>query len=207
MKKISRFAFLVVVLSMLAYLACNKSNSKQKKEDINLTAGKKLDITVNKDALQNGKVRPEDTDRCLLHGGSVGVGVSWHLATCRTNCDHGIGFRCGRETYVICKDGTHLEVSQSMGNCPNASTTKDMSGTFTFYNNNTAKISFTTDMISREAGNSTFEVEDIETIDLTAYILVGGMYYGQLRVLPNNYHINYGDGSHGSVILAVQYIP
>jgi hypothetical protein len=192
---------------MLVYLACNKSGSKQKKDDVSLTTGKKLDITVNKQVLENGKVRPGDTDPCLMHGGSVGIGLSWHLATCRTNCNHGIGFRCGRETYIICKDGTHIEVSQSMGNCPNASTSKDMSGTFTFYNNNTAKIFFATDMISREAGNTTFEVEDTETIDLPSYILIGGAFYGQIRVLPNNYHINYSDGSHGSVTLAVQYVP
>lgn len=203
MKKIVTIFFVAFATTAVVYLACSKDSKSGNPISQNkiLKAGKKLDVTVN---IPNAaKHIPDDT--CVQHGGTVGVGVSWDLATCRSNCEHGIGFRCGRETYVACKDGTHIVISHSNGHCP-GDNSRIMTGMFEFYDNGTAKIIFTQPMISEEQGNTTFEMEGDETIDFPDYLLIGGHSYNWIKFLDGNYNIDYHDGDYGSVILSVEYL-
>ena len=81
-----------------------------------------------------------------------------------------------------------------------------MDGEFEFYDNGTIKIVFKKPMIPEESDNNTFEIEGDETIDFPAYLFLDGQSYSQIKILQNNYQINYNDGSYGSVVLAAQYI-
>jgi hypothetical protein len=213
MQKIIRTLLVGSLLATCLIIACSKNQqtSDKKTGNLVLTTGKKMDVTINRNQDFIAKY-PFDT--CQGHGGTVAIGVRWDLATCRSDCTSGIGFRCGRETFVRCNDNTVIVLSQDMGNCPTASltwlTTSDrvMTATIEFYNNGTAKIIFSEPMISSESSNTTFEMEEDETIEFPEYILIGGNSYTYVKFLENNYEINYEDAScsYGSVVVAVDYI-
>lgn len=211
MKKFAFITFCLAVSFCIIYLACTKKQTKQANgpiQKLDLKTGNKFLLTVN---TQNAN-RYAEEDPCILRGGQVGFGFSWHLATCRSGCDHGIGFRCGRETFLVCEDRSHITISQSMGHCPPANVPiynddkRNMEGEVEFYDNGTIKIIFQKPMISEEIDNDIFEVEGDETIDFPVYLFLGGQQYSQIRILQNNYQINYNDGPYGSVILAALYI-
>lgn len=214
MKK--NFVFLLAgffpVLSIF-YLACSKGKAKETtQENISLQTGKKLNITVDQSALGElldpGDGGGGEGDVCLHHGGTIGIGSSWELATCRSNCTTGIGFRCGRELYIICADGTHIPLNINTGNCPphGSNTPRQMDGTIYFYENNTMKVLFNTSVTSEENDNNTFEVEQDDIIDLPEYLLLGEVHYSKIKILQNNYQLNRNDGSYGSAVFSIQYI-
>jgi hypothetical protein len=192
----------------IVYLSCTKNHLTGKDNTIQyLAIGKKMSLSVSNSDYQR-MIDPGEEDPCLSHGGQVGIGVSWRIATCKSDCNRGIGFRCGRSVYVICEDGTHIIVSQHTGNCPggNPTNTRQMEGEIEFYDNNTAKLFFKLPMISEETNNDIFEIEENEFIIFSGYLLLDEQRYTQIKILKNDYLINYSDGEYGSVIFAVEYI-
>lgn len=63
-----------------------------------------LFLMQNLYAQENGKVRPT----CNDHGGVVAGHIEWQIATLRSGCKRGIGFRCGSHGWLICADQTIL---------------------------------------------------------------------------------------------------
>ena len=53
-------------------------------------------------AQQTEKTRPS----CENHGGPVAAEVYWLIATKRSGCTRGIGFRCGWHGWILCADQT-----------------------------------------------------------------------------------------------------
>jgi hypothetical protein len=207
MKKVLLPLLAFALISITLIIACQKNGNKKKDNSKDyLSTGKKLEITTNTQLSDNARLAPY----CVGHGGPVGVGTSWDLATCKTKCEKGIGFRCGRETYSICGDGTTETISQSMGSCPDrflTSAARKMDAILEFYDNGTAKIVFQKEVLAEERNNTTFEIEQYEYIDWPNYLLIGGRVYTSIRFVPQNYQINYSEGSHGSVTTYVEYIP
>jgi hypothetical protein len=137
------------------------------------------------------------------HGGSESFSMSWNIATCKTDCQKGLGFRCGRRKLYWCADGT-LDLEIIPSSCPE---TKDrlMEADVLFYDNNTIKFVFKKALPESERGNSSFEVEDgeerVNDIQLPISLFLDGLHYSILRVIPGIYTIDYNDGEFGSVII------
>lgn len=208
MKKLLILSLSIFLLTCFFY--CTKNIAEAEKKDSIQKIGIPMILTVDV-ATVNELLDPgggDDGDLCIQHGGTVGIGTSWQLATCRSNCQHGIGFRCGRETYVICQDGTHIPVSQSMGNCPVAVQVpnRQMNAVLSFYDNGTLKLTFAAPIPSSEVDNNTFEVEQDEYIDIPEYLRFNGVKYSKVKVQAGNYQLNRTDGNYGTVTLFCAYI-
>ncbi len=143
------------------------------------------------------------------HGGPSGTfSVSWNVATCKTDCERKIGFRCGRVKIVRCLDGS-AEVIIVPSTCPDTRA-RLMEADVTFYSNNTIKLFFLNSMPEEELSNSIFEVEDGEEnandLELPSDMLLDKVHYKVLRLIPGDYKINYGDGKFGSVIIDAELL-
>jgi hypothetical protein len=208
MKRIS--LFMILISGMLFWFSgCNKKEKASVETEATLKSREVLPITIIKTTHSNGKTAAVCDG---VHGGEIGLGSSWEIATCKSNCDHGIGFRCGRETYAICRDGSHQIVQQNLGSCNGGGVIiyqpgRSMDGIFEFYDNRTAKIIFQNGVPEKERNNNIFELEDNPNIEMPENILIGGVFYNYIRFVPGNYTIDYSDGRYGSVIVNVELIP
>lgn len=134
----------------------------------------------------------------------VHFGVRWILGTCRSLCTRGIGFRCGRDGFLICESGKMI-VCIKGGDCPNGPFPgRTMSGLYTFYDNNTVKIRFQNQVPKEETGNEAFEVEEAVTIEIPSIVLIGDERYSSFSVEAGVYKIDYEDGEFGSVTLPIK---
>lgn len=107
---------------------------------------------------------------------------------------------------MICKDG--VVRACSMGKCPaNASGDRMMTAGYTFFDNNSLKLTFQNTVTSEEAGNTVFEVEENDFVPLPSNMTLNGIHYSGYTVYKGNYTIDYADGNYGSVVLSIRLVP
>lgn len=202
----------IILIGFVIY-ACNK------KTEIDSTT-KILELKYDPSKIvSHSKIAPDNpglddeeggvgyNDPCWAHGGQVAVGVSWQIATCKSNCTRGIGFRCGHKGYVRCKDGSVFPFGGSGGRCPkNNSISRIMNGDYTFYNNGFVKITFRNKLPEDEIKNNNFEIEDEDLFELPNFISIGGTIYSGFWVPIGIYNINHSDGEFGSVTLPITLV-
>ena len=140
---------------------------------------------------------------CRDHGGTMAFSISWILATCRSDCNKGIGFRCGREGALLCRDGAVI-ICVAGANCPGGNNSRLMKADLTFYDDNTIKFTFLNAVPPEEASNTVFEVEQTEFVNLPPGMKLDGVHYSGFSAQAGNYTINYSDGPYGSVIINAQ---
>lgn len=144
--------------------------------------------------------------RCPSGDQPVLVQIRWILATCRSHCTRGIGFRCGMDGIIVCRSGQVIVCTRG-DNCPYGSGGhREMTAGFTFYDNKTVKLTFQRAMPEEESDRTIFEVEEEVSMNIPDIVLIGGESYSSFRVRAGNYSINYDDGEFGSVILPVELI-
>ena len=154
--------------------------------------------------LQRMSVSGEDP--CFEHGGTVGFGSTWEMATCKSDCSKGIGFRCGRETHIKCSDGTKIPTGQSGSNCPVTSfSERAMTANFEFLEGGYLKLIFQNAITEEEADNNIFEVEEDDVIEIPQGLLIDGIQYSGFVTLSGNYEINREDGEYGSVTIRITF--
>lgn len=146
-----------------------------------------------------------EMDPCSGHGSTVAYGVSWIIATCKSDCNRGLGFRCGRETYIRCGDGTTFIVDHHDGGCPTHIIAADrkISANIHFYDNNTVTLEFLSSLPEEERENTKFEMEDDVTINFPEYLLIGKKHYRFFTLKEGTYTINRRAGEFGSVTVNV----
>lgn len=97
---------------------------------------------------------------CAAHGGIFLTNITFYMGTCSSNCDRGIGFRCGTAGFILCDDG-NLQLC-NMGKCNppiNQRSDRQMKASYTFYDNNTLKLKFLNPIPDEEKNNNLFEVD------------------------------------------------
>ena len=99
-------------------------------------------------------------DLCAGHGGTIGVGKSWNIATCKSDCSSGIGFRCGGDSYIKCSDGLHIPTGTTGVKCKQTTilTERQMTASLDFYEGMWLKINFENPLPEAEAENNIFEI-------------------------------------------------
>lgn len=145
---------------------------------------------------------------CDEEGGITSLTLEWELGTCRSNCTRGIGFRCGRRIIAGCRNGS-IEVFTHNGSCPNGASaySRTMRASLSFYTNGHVKLTFLKAMPLTETGNTNFEIESEEFVDLPDGILLDRVPYDGVLLRAGIYKIDYSDGIYGSVILPATLIP
>ncbi len=196
-------AFLFSATSLLFFLfiffAC------QKKKDTNkLESATVLPFSYSGNSLAE-KVDPSGgggggSCGCKGHGGVAATPIEHWVATCRSECKSGLGFRCGG--FYLCRDGVIIPCP--WGHCPftpemNSNSPRMMQSDLSFYNNGGLKLLFKKPLPAEETGNI-FEVEEDSEINFPDDVLVGGVHYNSFTALKGNYVINRNDGQFGSVI-------
>lgn len=140
-------------------------------------------------------------DPCEGHGQTVGFGKTWDIATCKSSCSSGLGFRCGGVSYVRCSDGAIIVTGVRQGGCPDKvmMESRQISSNISFYDNNTLKIKFLSALPEEENGNDIFEVEGDIIVEIPEFLLIGGVHYESFTLLDGNYTIDRDDGEFGTV--------
>ena len=221
MKKILAPLAGIAILSFGLILSCNKKNTGNEVTATQktylpvqtLTTGKPLQF-----ANTSGRFAPDDIGElpggggctCAGHGGSAGGTLSWILATCRSNCSRGIGFRCGREGILICQDGSVIACIWG-SNCPNANRAsapeRQMNASYELFENGTMKLTFkkpVPDVEKNSSAGDVLEVEQSDYVKFNAPVLANGENCTGFDILQGNYHINYEDGQYGSVVIGIK---
>jgi hypothetical protein len=175
---------------------------------LSLAAGMVAAAQGGKELPISFKMVPDDAGRGSCHCPSgetpVAASITWTLATCKSNCERGLGFRCGREGYIVCDRGT-VVICKVATNCSaSSSSSRKMTASYSFYDDNTLKLTFQNAVPREEKGNSVFEVEEDDLIPLPAEMLIGGVHYSGYQVQKGNYKINYSDKEYGSVTIKVE---
>lgn len=213
MKKSLIALFSIVCISALIVISCQReTSSNETSKVLELKTGTPLKSSAQNSGSTNRA--PVDVTlgqcNCNNHGGTIGGGISWHLATCRSNCQRGIGFRCGREGYLNCQDGTVI-ICSSIINCASVAKgvnpSRDMDATYTIYDNGTMKLVFNKAIPVIEKESSTGDVFEVETTDFLSFsspIAVDNITYAGIDIKQGNYKINYADGTYGSVVIAIE---
>jgi hypothetical protein len=176
-----------------------------------------MDFSKKSQNSENGKLALDLTDfgggdggidnPCFGHGSVVSYGGGWDIATCKSGCERGIGFRCGRYHTVTCSDGTVVTLSNTGSTCPSTVANRHMNGVYTFYDDGTMKITFLNAVPSEENGNTDFEIEGDDSIVIPPYLSIGGEFYSAFRINSGIYQIDYSDGDFGSVTMPVVLVP
>jgi hypothetical protein len=155
------------------------------------------------------KMMPGDGFSCHCPEGAspVSSSIGWEIATCRSHCEKGLGFRCGTEIHIQCSDGKPV-VCRLRSNCPwadiNMNSSRKMNAAFSFYDNNTMKLIFQHSVPPEEKGNTDFEVEEEDFFALPDELLIGGVHYTGFQIKVDIYKIDYSDGAYGSVIVRIE---
>jgi hypothetical protein len=190
-------------------IACRKTGSSEQNTVQHLSPGKILPVTFVQKNHQQNKAAPDEFEdgqglgcHCPVGSSAVMSQIVWYLATCRSNCTRGIGFRCGREGFIVCSDGTTVYCFRG-SNCPNntGSSSRKMKASYTFYDNGTIKLTFLNPVPEDERGNTVFEVEESEMVPFPEAMQIGGNTYSGYLTQQGNYYIDYSDGQYGSVII------
>jgi len=168
-------------------------------------------------------------DCCDAHGGTSGYRRQWNVATCKSNCNTGIGFRCGGSMYRVCADGFYCDPRPFSPSCPPVDTTptppasasilkmknfeskipqnnRSMDANCIFYSNNTIKFLFQNSLPKAENSNNIMEVEDEILDEFPAKTLLDGKPYRGYIPTKGNYAINRNEGKFGSVTIKVKFI-
>lgn len=211
-KNLIVFASLILI-TLLLTISCKRDKTNNSIKDVKeLNVGNPLKgTTFNSNSTNRAPVDATlGICNCNSNGGTVGGGVTWHLSTCKSNCQRGIGFRCGREGYLICQDGTVI-VCSSISNCPSVAKgvdpTRDMDALYTIYDNGTMKLVFNKAIpnIEKESANGDiFEVESTDFLSFSSPLSVDNINYAGIDIKEGNYRINYNDGTYGSVVIAIE---
>lgn len=141
---------------------------------------------------------------CGWHGGILHTDITFYMGTCRSNCERGIGFRCGTAGIILCKDGD-VQLCH-MGKCQpplDFRSERQMKASYTFYDNNTMKLTFLNPIPEEENNNNFFEVDQDDFFPLTEEMLINNNFYKGYNVYQGNYFVDRGDGQYGSVILKI----
>jgi hypothetical protein len=198
----------ICALFLLAFtISCQKNQKRS-----NFISAKELKMTFEKNSSSDvSRILPDSFDggggyggcNCNDHGGPRSVSVTWQLATCKSDCEKGIGFRCGRDGILICQDG-YFVICTVGSNCPKKDNSRTMTASYTFYDNNTLKLTFQNAVPDSEAANTNFEVEVTELVPLPSNLRLDGVAYAGYITQMGNYTIDYSDGPYGSVIINIQ---
>jgi hypothetical protein len=193
----------LVAISVIIF-SCRKNADKVEEAVAGVTAsGKQLaQMQVSWD------VRKTNTRANPCEGGEVTfITLEWDMATCRSNCTRGIGFRCGRRVTFGCRNGP-TEIITYYGSCPNgaSSYTRSMKANLSFYSSGSAKLIFLNAVPADEAGNVNFEIEADEVLSLPEGLLLDGVSYSGFKTAIGTYKIDYSDGMYGSVTIPVLLI-
>ena len=185
-------------------LSCLKTSEDNERKEMQITfsAQKKINGTASRGC------------NCDGHGGAVLASISWDLATCKSNCSKGIGFRCGKRGGVLCADGFAC-IYVAGENCPDRFITADvqqMTANYTFYSEGEShylKLSFqeAINPETLEENNNIFEIESSDLINLHPDIQLSGNSYQGYQPEVGNYNINLEDGEFGSVTFPIILIP
>lgn len=205
----------VLFIVLITTICCNKSQEAKENSNIkSLTVGNPI-----KFGSESGRIAPGGIGElpggglctCSNHGGSLGGQLQWILATCRSNCQRGIGFRCGRQGVLYCQDGTVIFCTWG-ANCPSSARgvnpERDMEASYELYDNGTLKLAFLKPIPNEEKNLPTgdvFEVEQTDYVKFSSPVSVDSVYYQGFDILQGNYRIDYTDGTYGSVIIGIQF--
>lgn len=214
MKKLFFSICSVVFILLVTTISCNKSKEAKENSNIKmLTVGNPIRFGNESSRLAPGGIGELPGGglcNCNNHGGSYGGQLQWILATCRSNCQRGIGFRCGRQGVLFCQDGTVVYCIWG-ANCPSAARgtnpERDMEASYELYDNGTMKLTFLKAIPNEEKSLSTgdvFEVEQTDYVRFSSTVSVDNISYQGFDILQGNYRIDYTDGTYGSVVIGIQ---
>lgn len=186
-------------ISLLSFALSSGTILSNHEAKIKIAEGKLLDISVDQDMA--------DEDPCFGHGGAVTVGVSWNIATCKSKCTRGLGFRCGMEYFIGCSDGTTTITGGNGGSCPYMLVyeARHITAQFNFYDNNTLRFIFLSPLPEDENGNNDFEIEDDVVVSVPHHLLIGGKHYSSFRIKQGTYRVNRDAGENGEVYVDINY--
>ncbi len=153
---------------------------------------KEMKVTLKK----SEKIAP-----CDDHGGPASTGMQWTVATRKSECERGIGFRCGTRLRVTCGNG-YVWYGEWSG-LHRAS--RSMESTFVFYTNNTLKITLDQPLPPGETSRY-MEVDEVTYVTLPEAVYLNGMRYSGFNVLPGQYSVSPKGGPFGSVTVAIQLL-
>ncbi|MFN4006725.1 MAG: hypothetical protein ACK4HE_04345 [Chitinophagaceae bacterium] len=206
MKKIylAVLALLQFTTISLIVISCGKTANEKKENPTELAVSYK----------EKAKNAGRGECSCDEHGGAVGVGIQWNLATCKSDCKRGIGFRCGKSTYLSCHDGYSCSgPTAGTGSCPatqlEVAPERLMTAIYTFYNNGSLMLTFLKPIPQEEInlnGNTIFEVESDEMVNLSQSLLINGTSYKGYKPTIGNYVIDFSNSQYGTVTFPIQLI-
>ena len=193
-KRIFAIAGVLLVVASVIVISCRKDSDVKKPAVV--TKGKEMKLTWD---LSNPVARASVCDK---HGGAVSLQIEWDLATCRSQCTRGLGFRCGRKTSVICADGAFVE-NINFGSCPNGASvySRAMTAGVTFYTDGSVKLTFLHPVPAEEIGNTDFEIEVDEMVSFPDGVLLDGTAYKGFTPKLGIFTVDYSDGRYGSITL------
>jgi len=205
-KKFFAIAGVFLVVASVVIISCRKdaSNASDGKSVKVVTTAKQMTLSWDLSTPVGRAAAPV----CDKHGGAVSLELEWDLATCRSQCTRGLGFRCGRRTRLFCADG-YFQESINYGSCPNGASVynRAMTANPTFYTDGSVKLTFLHEVPAEEAGNTNFEIEVDEVVDLPDGILLDGNAYKGFEPKVGVFKVDYSDGRYGSVTLPGILIP
>lgn len=221
---------LLITTSILIFFSCQKTtqqsvNLKNQPSAIEKDFHEMSVIISATDAknLNERNMAPTVEDNCCKYrGGSIGVGRSWNIATCKSHCESGIGFNCGGSVYLRCQNGTNCDYQLIPPACPPDTTPppailnnsivsssiadRRMDANCIFYSNNTIKFLFQKTLPITEKNNNIMEVEDEVLNEFPTKVLLDKKPYKGFTAMRGNYPINRNDGKFGSVTIKVKLV-
>ena len=198
----------MVSLSMLAFasvmiIACKKNADKSVHTPAAVRSAPE-EMKMSWD-MSNANARAR---LCEEEGGVTFLSLEWDVATCRSGCTRGLGFRCGRRIIAGCKNGV-VDIFIHHGSCPNGASAYDrqMKANMVFYTDGSLKLIFLNPVPASERGNVNFEIEADEFIDLPDGILLDGSRVDGFKTSTGIYKVDYADGTYGSVTIPAALVP
>jgi hypothetical protein len=201
----------LLLIAICIVFACTKSISSDPPENKTPIAKK----TVYKlSGVDQSSLKASDDESCGCkdHGGTYYTDVVWEMATCKSYCESGIGFRCGSAGFYICND-RHVEMCPA-GHCPrniirDAASSRTMISEIKFYTDNTASFDLKKPIPEEEEGNNIFEVEEDRFVEFPEDVFVNDRHYAGFIAKKGNYFIDRGAGTYGYglIYFSIELIP
>ena len=169
---------------------------------VRLRGGQALQISyaTTSTNLNDGKVHCG----CAWDGGILTTDIIFYMGTCKSHCERGIGFRCGTAGIILCGDGAVHLCDMGKCNAPlNQRPERQMKASYTFYDNNTMKLTFLNPIPEEENNNNIFEVDQDDFFSLPEEMRINNIAYRGYSVYQGNYFVDRNDGQYGSVILKI----
>lgn len=207
------------IVCQIFFIQCAKTS----KEKVEKSGIYEMSMSLsNDDALKLSTESTSSSGNCCdAHGGSVGIGRQWFIATCKSKCETGIGFNCGGTMYLKCKDGSNCDVRIFPPNCPtdttppppaiidrNRHTLKEndrlMTADCIFLSNNTLKLIFQKPLPKDESSTKHLEVEDELLNEFPIPISLDKRKYKGFTPIRGSYLMSNADGKYGSVIINIK---